>query len=221
MVLPVGLAGWDRSRQAGHHPPVRGQFRTAPRAALPRPRFQCRVSSVSAAPGTVPLRSSERIAHNGASTSTRRRQHQPGRSSCGARRRRLSRIVLATAAGLACWPAGRSARRPLRQQPRARAPCPRIPRHRGPLPRATTRYAGPPAIRTRTWRARLAPAHDHPGRHGDSVRFIPLTEKIRPVIGGGTYVCGPWPVTLICQRHSIRQIPPAARRQVPRGLHDR
>lgn len=91
--------------------------------------------------------------------------------------------------GLACWPARRrSARRPLRQQPRAPAPCPRHPTPSRIPARATTRYAGPPAIRTRTWHARLARADNHPGQHGDSVRFI------LPAVGGQPVIrcCRPW-----------------------------
>ena len=109
--------------------------------------------------------------------------------------------------GLACWLARRSARRPLRQQPRAPAPCLRSPTPSRTPARATTRYAGPPAIRTRTWHARLARADNHPGRHGDSARFIPLTEKIRPVIGGVTYACG---VRLRPSRHTMNGSPPGA-----------
>jgi hypothetical protein len=102
-------------------------------------------------------------------------------------RPRLSRIVLATAAGLGLLAGAAaisaSATQAAAAGPRAVSTASRIPA------RATTRYAGPPAIRTRTWHARLARADNHPGRHGRSVRFIPLTEKIRPVIGGGIYAC--------------------------------
>jgi hypothetical protein len=108
---------------------------TAPRAALPRPGFQCRVSPVSAAPGTVRLRSSERVAHNGASTSTRSRQHQPGRRSCGARAPETQQVL--SRHGSRAWPTGRRGNQRVGHSGSSHGPPRRvhgIPRHRGPLP---------------------------------------------------------------------------------------